>query len=109
MPRLASPATESPEMAATASGRNSASSRVSEASATNSPFSVIELKKSGPPPSRPGAESLDRDRDQDGHGGQHDAARPGCAGAGRSAAARSAGTGVRHAACRGAARRRLSH
>src|SRR6478735_9176671 len=55
---LASPAIESPEIAATASGRNSAISSVSDASATKRPFSVIELKKSGPPLSRPGEESL---------------------------------------------------
>src|SRR6478609_6424406 len=55
---LASPATESPEMAATASGRNSPSSRVSAARDTNSPFSVIELKKTGPPLSRQGEESF---------------------------------------------------
>src|SRR5689334_723492 len=55
---LASPATESPEMAATASGRNRPSSMLSAARATNSPFSVIEPKKSGPPLSRPGEESL---------------------------------------------------
>src|SRR6476661_2616230 len=54
---LASPAIESPEMAATASGRNSPSSSVSDARDTNRPFSVIELKKSGPPESRPGEES----------------------------------------------------
>src|SRR5215471_2628778 len=41
---------ESPEMAATASGRNSGSSTVSAASATNNPLAVIESKKLGPPP-----------------------------------------------------------
>src|SRR6478672_8907197 len=54
---FASPATASPEMAATASGRNSPSSMVSAASATNRPFSVIEVKKSGPSP-RCGADVL---------------------------------------------------
>ena len=55
---LASPAIESPEIAATASGRKSPSSMVREASATNSPLSVIELKKSGPSSPRPGEETL---------------------------------------------------
>src|SRR3954454_5283741 len=55
---LASPATESPEIAATARGRNSPSSMVSAARATNSPFSVIELKKSGPPRSLPAEDTL---------------------------------------------------
>src|SRR6478735_350060 len=55
---LASPAIESPEMAATASGRNSPSSMVRAARATNRPFSVIELKKSGPPSSCPGVETF---------------------------------------------------
>src|SRR5674476_611236 len=50
VPILASPATESPEMAATASGRNRPSSMPSAASATNSPLEVIESKKSGPRP-----------------------------------------------------------
>src|SRR5262249_35092446 len=41
-------------MAATASGRNSGSSTVSAANATNNPLAVIESKKLGPPPaSRP--------------------------------------------------------
>src|SRR3954452_3296845 len=44
---LASPAMLSPATTATASGRNSPISMVSAASATNSPFSVIERKKSG--------------------------------------------------------------
>src|SRR5450631_1505437 len=47
---LASPAMESPEMAATASGRNRASSMLSAANDTNSPLEVIEVKKSGPRP-----------------------------------------------------------
>src|ERR1700712_467102 len=55
---LASPATESPAIAATARGRNSPSSRVRDASATNRPFSVMELKKSGPSPPRPGEDTL---------------------------------------------------
>src|SRR3954452_15556017 len=55
---LASPATESPAIAATASGRNSPSSRVRDARATKSPFSVMEAKKSGPSPPRPGGETL---------------------------------------------------
>src|SRR5450631_269799 len=57
VPIFASPAMESPEMAATASGRNSASSRLRAASATNSPFDVMEAKKSGPAPGL-GFESL---------------------------------------------------
>src|SRR5450631_3227166 len=41
---------ESPEMAATASGRKRASSMLSAANATNSPLEVIDAKKSGPRP-----------------------------------------------------------
>src|SRR6476469_7889050 len=55
---LASPAIESPEMAPTANGRNKPSSIVRAARATNRPFSVIELKKSGPPSSCPGVETF---------------------------------------------------
>src|SRR6476659_10846919 len=55
---LASPAIESPEIAASASGRKRPSSRVSEASATNNPFSVIDVKKSGPSPPRPGLDTF---------------------------------------------------
>ena len=58
MPTLASPATESPEITATASGRNSPSSMVREARATKSPFSVMEPKKSGPSSPGPGEETL---------------------------------------------------
>src|SRR6476646_6250862 len=54
---LASPAIESPEMAATARGRKRPSSIVRAASATNSPLLVIELKKSGPPRSCRGVET----------------------------------------------------
>ena len=71
MPIFASPATESPEIAATASGRNSPSSMVSEASATNRPFSVMELKKSGPSPPRPGEETFTAIGDEHGNGCQH--------------------------------------
>src|SRR6476646_9046324 len=55
---LASPATASAEIAATASGRKSPSSMLSEASATNSPLPVIAERKSGPRPSSPGVETL---------------------------------------------------
>ena len=75
MPRFASPAIASPAIAATASGRNSGSSTVSAASATNRPLSVIEAKKSGPPPPAPPA-SLHRDGQDDRHGGQHGQAGP---------------------------------
>ena len=44
---------------------------VSEASATNRPFSVIELKKSGPPPSRPGEETFTATAIRTGTRGQH--------------------------------------
>src|SRR5689334_17566508 len=47
---LPSPATESPAMVPTASGRNRPSSTPSAASATNRPLSVIEERKSGPRP-----------------------------------------------------------
>src|SRR5450759_2424646 len=47
---FASPATESPEIVPTASGRKSPISRVSAANATKSPLDVIEAKKSGPRP-----------------------------------------------------------
>src|SRR5918997_510365 len=50
---LASPATASPEMALTARGRNSGSSRISAAKATNSPFPVIPTMKPGPAPEAP--------------------------------------------------------
>ena len=50
VPRLASPAMESPEIAATASGRNNGNSMVSAARATKRPFPVMAEKKSGPPP-----------------------------------------------------------
>ena len=56
---------------ATASGRNSPSSMVSAASATNRPFSVIERKKSGPSPPAAAWTSLDGDRDEDRHRGEH--------------------------------------
>src|SRR5450759_561287 len=49
---FASPATESPEIVPTASGRKSPISRVSAANATKSPLDVIEAKKSGPRPGR---------------------------------------------------------
>ena len=45
---LASPAIVSPESAATASGRNSASSMLRAVSATNTPFEVADEMKSGP-------------------------------------------------------------
>src|SRR5665647_1897002 len=48
---------ESPAMVPTASGRNRASSMLSEASATKSPLDVIEARKSGPCPGR-GVDSL---------------------------------------------------
>ena len=57
VPRLASPAMESPEIALTAKGRKSGSSTVSAANATKSPLPVIALTKSGPPP-RPGDDTL---------------------------------------------------
>src|SRR5437773_9578879 len=57
VPRLASPAIESAEIDATATGRNSGSSRVSAASAANTPFWVIWLTKSGPSPP-PGGDTL---------------------------------------------------
>src|SRR5918997_121773 len=47
---LASPATESPAMTPTASGRKIGISRVSAAKATNRPLPVIALTKSGPSP-----------------------------------------------------------
>src|SRR4051795_11749353 len=50
---FASPATESPAMVATASGRNSGSSRVRAAKATNRPLPTMEETKSGPPPPPP--------------------------------------------------------
>ena len=53
MPRFASPATASPEMALTARGRNSGSSRISAAKATNRPLPVIPTMKPGPPPWAP--------------------------------------------------------
>src|SRR5262245_49976599 len=49
VPTFASPAIASPEIAATANGRNSGSSTVNAASATNSPLDVMLVKKSGPP------------------------------------------------------------
>src|SRR4051794_6609893 len=49
VPRFASPATESPEMALTASGRNSGSSKARAPNATNSPLPAIAMIKSGPP------------------------------------------------------------
>jgi hypothetical protein len=55
VPRFASPATESAEIAATATGRNNGSSRVSAVSATNRPLLVIEVRKSGPSPRPPPA------------------------------------------------------
>src|SRR3954471_4210765 len=55
---FASPAIESPEMTATARGRNSPSSSVRAARATNRPLSVIEEKKSGPSPPPPGEDSF---------------------------------------------------
>src|SRR3954452_23307570 len=57
VPVFASPATASPDMAATANGRKSPSSIVSAARATKRPFSVMEGKKSGPSP-RCGADVL---------------------------------------------------
>src|SRR5262249_531055 len=58
--RLASPAIESAEIAATASGRNSGSSTPSAASATNIPLLVMAEMKSGPSPRPPppGGETL---------------------------------------------------
>src|SRR5215475_7053154 len=49
VPRLASPAIVSAEIAATAMGRKSGSSSASAASAANSPLLVMLAKKSGPP------------------------------------------------------------
>src|SRR6266536_5471022 len=50
---FASPAMVSEAIAATPSGRNSGSSMVSAASATNSPLLVIDAKKFGPSPPFP--------------------------------------------------------
>src|SRR4051812_28076543 len=50
---LASPAIESPEMVATANGRNSGSSTASAVSATNSPLPGIASRNGGPPPPVP--------------------------------------------------------
>ena len=57
MPRLASPATASPAIVATARGRNSGSSAASAAKATNRPLPVMALRKSGPPPPGPGEDT----------------------------------------------------
>ena len=72
MPMLASPATESPAMTPTASGRNSGSSTASAAKATNRPLPVIALKKSAARRRRRRPRrALTAMRDDDRHGGEH--------------------------------------